>query len=150
MDMEMEFLHRNFTWKDPKPLMEHIQRMASRETPFFSKTLSLVYDKLIEYISTRPIISDPDLGKSPETGSQGIAEPASASMPPHWEVLLKCWQCGQRAMLRDLYDSLRCPSCPPGTARMGRPFMQCPLCKNIRGTATDHCVVRRSCKAKFL
>ena len=151
MDMEIEFLHRNLTGKDPKLLMEHIQRMASGEAPFFSKTLSLVYDKLVGCAFTRPIISDPDLGKSPEIESQGIAEPASTLTPQHAHrvVLVKCWQCGERAMLRDLCDGSRCPRCPPRTPGKGRPFMRCPLCDIVLGTGKDRCV-GRSCMAKFL
>ena len=149
MDMEIEFLRGNFTEKHPKLLMEHIQRMASGEAPFFSKTLSLVYDKLVEYTSTRPTITDPDLGKSPEIRSQSIAEPASTSQRPHWVVLLKCRKCGERAMSRDLYDGLRCPRCPPRPSGKGRPFMRCPLCKIARITRTDHCV-GRSCVAGFM
>ena len=149
--MEIEFLHRSFTEKDPKLLMEHIQRMASGEAPFFSKTLSLVYDKLVEYASTRPVTSGSNLGKSPDIGSQGIVEPTPAPTPDPGSrmVLLKCWQCGERAMLRDLYDGLRCPVCPPRTASKGRPFMQCPMCDIVRGLPKDHCV-RRSCLVGFL
>ena len=46
--MEIEFLHQKFTEKDPKLLMDHIQRMASGEAPFFATTLGVVYDKLAE------------------------------------------------------------------------------------------------------
>src|SRR5882757_5270960 len=45
--MEIEFLHKRFTEKDPQLLMDHIRRMGSGEAPFFPTTLSLVYDKLI-------------------------------------------------------------------------------------------------------
>ena len=149
MDMEIEFLHRSFTEKSPKPLMEHIQRMASGEAPFFSKTLSLVYDKLVEYAPARPVTSGSNFGKSSEIESQGIVEPALTPTPePARVVSLMCWQCGGRAMLRDLYDGLRCPVCPPRTASKGRPFMQCPLCDLVRGIRKDHCV-RRSCLVRF-
>jgi len=46
--MEIQFLHETFTGKDPKLLIDHIQRMVSGEAPFFPATLSLVYDRLAE------------------------------------------------------------------------------------------------------
>ena len=57
MDMEIQFLHDNFTEKDPKLLMGHIQRMAFGEAPFFATALSLVYDKLVEKAFARPVPS---------------------------------------------------------------------------------------------
>jgi hypothetical protein len=48
LDMEIQFFHEMITEKDPKLLIDHIERMASGGTPFFPTTLSLVYDKLFE------------------------------------------------------------------------------------------------------
>ena len=69
MDMEIQFLHDNFTEQDSKLFMEHIQRMASGEAPFFATTLSLVYDKLVEKAFAQPIPSGSGLGKSAEVPS---------------------------------------------------------------------------------
>jgi DNA-directed RNA polymerase subunit RPC12/RpoP len=79
MDMEIEFLHRNFTEK--KVLMEHIQRMASGEAPFFSATLSLVYDKLVERASAQPIASGSGHGNPTEVGNQNGAEQLARTSP---------------------------------------------------------------------
>jgi len=69
MDMEIQFLHDNFTEKDSKLLMEHIRRMASGEAPSFATTLSLVYYKLVEKVFPRPVPSGFGFGKSPEVES---------------------------------------------------------------------------------
>ena len=74
MDIEINFLYECFSKKDPKQLMDHIQRMGSREAPFFAKTLGLVYDGLIEKTFTRPTPSGSGLGKSVEV--QSVADPA--------------------------------------------------------------------------
>ena len=63
MDMEIQFLHKNFTKKDPELLMGHIKKMASREAPFFATTLSLVFDKLVEKTSSRPVPTGSGFGK---------------------------------------------------------------------------------------
>ena len=73
MDMEIQFLYGNFTQKDSTLLMEHIQRMASGEAPFFATTLSLVYDKLVEKAFAQPAPSGSGLGKSAEV--QSVADP---------------------------------------------------------------------------
>ena len=73
MDMEIQFLHENFTEKDPKLLMDHIKKMAAREAPFFGTTLSLVFDKLVEKTSTRPVLSG--IGFKP-TMTRDIMAPA--------------------------------------------------------------------------
>ena len=80
MDIEVQFLHENFTEKDPKLLMEHIQRMASGEAPFFATTLSLVYDKLVERAFARFIPSGSGLGKS--TQAQSVASPCPPLQAP--------------------------------------------------------------------
>ena len=74
MDMEINFLHECFSKKDPKQLMDHIQRMGSGEAPLFAKTLGLVYDRLIEKTFTRPVPFGSGLGKSVEV--QSVADPA--------------------------------------------------------------------------
>ena len=69
MDTEIQFLHDNFTEKDSKLLMDHIQRMAAGKAPFFATTLSLVYDKLIEKAFAQPVPSGSDFGQSAEVES---------------------------------------------------------------------------------
>ena len=80
MDMEIQFLHDNFTEKDSKLLMGHIQKMAFGEAPFFATTLSLVYDKLVEKAFTQPIPSGSGIGKSAKVKS--AADPRSPLQPP--------------------------------------------------------------------
>jgi len=79
--MEIQFLHEQFTEKDPKLLIDHIQRMASGEAPFFSTTLSLVYDKLVEKAFTQQTSPGSRLEKS--TGGQSVttAPPLQPSTP---------------------------------------------------------------------
>ena len=74
--MEIQFLHKNLTEKDPKLLMDHIKKMASREAPFFATTLSLVFDKLVEKTSPRPVPSGFSFG-----GSSGTSVTASSPAP---------------------------------------------------------------------
>lgn len=81
MDMELEFLHKNFTEKNPKQLIEHIQRMASGEAPFFSATLGLVYDKLIERVLVQPIAADSGPGK-PTNQSAVESTPTTKTLDP--------------------------------------------------------------------
>ena len=66
MDMEIQFLHETFTGKGPKLLMNHIRRMGTGEVPFFSTTLSLVFDRLVEKASARSVPSGSGSGKSTE------------------------------------------------------------------------------------
>ena len=72
MTMEIEFLTSNFTKKNPKLLMKHIRRMASGGVPFFSTTLSLIYDKLVEKVFPQTIVPGSGLGQSPGTGGHGV------------------------------------------------------------------------------
>ena len=173
--MEIEF-YKTSTKHDPKLVMDHIQRIASGETPPPSTGLSFVYDKLVERIFEHPIASGSDLGKPTEpAGKQITTEPcpttAQTSDPPSrvplpsileapdpapplepiplTAIRLECFQCGERARLRDLHNGLRCPRCPPRTHGRGRPFMQCPACNLVRGIPKDHCV-RASCQARFV
>jgi len=74
--MEIQFLHETFTEKDPKLLIDHIQRMVSGEAPFFPVTLSLVYDRLAEQTFPKNIF--PGSGLSGLTKSQNV----TTSTPP--------------------------------------------------------------------
>ena len=176
IDLEVQFLLENFTEKDPKFLMEHIQRMASGETPFLPSTLSLVYDKLIEKVFVRSTATGAGPGKPAGTGGQSVKElapstqasnPTSSIKPfptsplapstqqaepelvPPGAVWLECFQCGERARLRDLFDGLRCPLCPSRSLQKGRPFMQCPSCNLVRGVRRETCD-RNACQARFV
>jgi len=77
--MEIQFLHEEFTKKDPKLLIDHVQRMMSGEAPLFSTTLSLVYDRLLEQAFPEDIPFDPSL--TTHTGDQNIR----TSPPPKLE-----------------------------------------------------------------
>jgi len=89
--MEIQFLHETFTEKDPKLLIDHIQRMVSGEAPFFPATLSLVYDRLVE--QTFPKNVSPGSGPWGSTKSQTITTPTplfrtsdfffGVTSPPH-------------------------------------------------------------------
>ena len=178
MDMEIEFLLKSFTEKDPKSLVEHIQRMACGEAPFFSTTLSLVYDKLVERAFAQSIPSGSRLGKSAEV--QSVVDPCSpfqaspsassvpltpvSSYPPSFSApdpdpepappgtpplaWLRCNQCHEPARLKDLFDGTRCPQCPSRSARKGRPYMECSLCRVVRATRRNNCI-RIVCGARF-
>jgi len=74
--MEIQFLHETFTEKDPKLLIDHIQRMVSGEAPFFPTTLSLVYDRLAEQTFPKNIF--PGSGLSGLTKNQNV----TTSTPP--------------------------------------------------------------------
>ncbi|KAF9650002.1 hypothetical protein BDM02DRAFT_3112802 [Thelephora ganbajun] len=160
MDMEIQFFHKNFTEKDPKLLMDHIQGMGSGEVPLFSTTLGLVYDRLVEDAFTQPISSSSGLEKS--SSGQSVTEPAPplqvTNSPTPGPVpsgstdlvaQLECMQCGKVSRLKDLYDGLRCPLCPKRSTKKGRPFMQCQLCGIARGAYRNICV-RRACRATFV
>ena len=75
--MEMQFLHERVTEKDPKLLIDRIQRMASGDAPFFPTTLSLVYDKLLEKAFEKRTPFGPGPGEC--TRGEGLIHPA----PPH-------------------------------------------------------------------
>lgn len=164
MDLEIRFFLENFTERDPKQLMEHIQRMASGETPFLPTTLSLVYDKLIQKAFVRSPATSAGPGKSAGTGGQSITEPAPPTqssnttssvgppptpvptpstqqaepeLVPPGAVWLECFQCGERARTRDLYDGMRCPRCPSRSPEKGGPS-----CNVHRVTSYGQCVGR--------
>ena len=177
MEMEVEFFYKNFTEQNPKLLMDHIRRMASGEALFFSTTLGLIYDKLVERTFVQPAASGSGPVKSGETGDQSatctpttqaqgsstnVNSPSdpSTNLPPSQQnpepdpvplgaVWLKCWQCGEPARMRDLFDGLRCPLCPPRSLAKGRPFMVCPSCNLVRGIRRDTCV-RLACQTLFV
>ena len=67
LDMEIQFFHERVTEKDPKLLINHLQRMASGEAPFFPTALSLVFDKLAETVFPKRI----PLGPAPGGGTEG-------------------------------------------------------------------------------
>ena len=59
LDMEIQFLHERAIEEDPKLMINCIQKMVSREAPFFPTTLSLVYDKLVERAFVTHTLFDP-------------------------------------------------------------------------------------------
>ena len=65
--------------------------------------------------------------------------PVSLSPVPQ-RASLVCNQCGESAMLADLYDGTRCPECPPRGDGRGRPYMQCGLCNIVRVKPRITCV----------
>ena len=65
--MEIQFLHKMFTGKNPKVLMDHVRRMASGEAPFFPATLGLVYHKLVEEATPK----HPPSGPGPDSTTRG-------------------------------------------------------------------------------
>jgi len=62
LDMEIQLFHDRVTEKNPKLLIDHLQRMASGEAPFFPTALSLVYDKLAETAFPKRTSSGPAPG----------------------------------------------------------------------------------------
>ena len=82
MDMKIQFLHETFTGKEPELLMKHIRRMGSGEAPFFSTTLSLVFDRLVEKTVAQSVPSGSGLKKSIETQDTAVhTTPPQASTP---------------------------------------------------------------------
>lgn len=179
MDVEIEFFCKNFAKQNLKLLTDHIQKIASGEAPLPPATLSLVYDKLVERFLVQPAALDSEPAESTKTGSQSVAgpslttrtenpttginsscTPSTSSAPsqqtpepepvPPGAVWLKCFQCGERARLRDLFDGLRCPRCPSRSPVKGKPFMKCPLCNLVRGERRDIQCIRLACRAPFV
>jgi hypothetical protein len=175
MDAEVEFLHRNFTEKNPKLLIEHMQRMASGDAPFFSATLSLVYDKLIERVFAEVMPTGSGPGKSTEAApttktlnpTASVLSPSTtnSSLPPSQPpptpapepksdpeqvpVWLRCFQCSEPMRVKDLFGGLRCPQCPSRGSGKGRPFMRCSSCNLIRVVNKETCD-RKVCQARFV
>jgi hypothetical protein len=81
MDMEVEFLRRDFTEQNLKSLMDHVQRMATGEAAFFPATLSLIYGGLFQKVFPEPATSGSLLGGSPEAGGESVARSAPAVQP---------------------------------------------------------------------
>ena len=81
MEMEIEFFYKN-SKKNPKLLIDHIQKMKSGEAPFFPTTLGLVYDKLFGDPLTQPTANSSGLGRSLDAGNESIAKSAPAISPP--------------------------------------------------------------------
>ena len=140
METEIEFFHKNFTEKDLKLLMGHLQRMASGEEPYFPTTLSLVYDKRFRGTFAQPVAAGFGLGKSSDTGNRNTVARTE---------LLKCWKCGERARLQDLYEGFYCPNCQLSRYMISRPLMQCPLCGSYREETGTDCI-GPSCSVKFM
>ena len=171
LDMEIQFLHENFTEKDSKSLTDHVQRMGSGEAPFFAATLSLVYGGLVENALSKHTPLDSGLGGqgvpthtphpraststpnvTSSSNSQAPApapEPASSDTTTKW-VGLKCTRCYGVSSVRNLRDDLYCPRCPAtGWTGRGWPFMRCMTCKRIRETDVDRCV-NANCSGAFV
>ena len=177
MDLEIQFFHERVTEKDPKRLIDRIQRMACGETPFFPTALSLVFDKLVEKAFEKRTPVGPGPGSCTE--GEGVIHPtppqASTSIPPapvntiasssNFQApaftlgsvppittpnlaWLKCRQCGQTSRLQNLRDGLRCPRCPAGTKK-GKVLMWCSSCKILRGTRSAVCE-RKVCRKSFI
>ena len=160
MDMEIRFLHENFTEKDPKLLMEHIQRMAAGKAPFFPTILRSVYRKLIEKSFGRPVPSGSGSGKSAEVESaadfyysfhRSSPTPSASPTPtlgdgiPTELTWLQCNRCHGIARLAELFGGLRCPQCP---TKKGPPLMQCSVCRVLRIVRSDTCLAV-TCGARF-
>jgi len=73
LDMEIRFFHERVIEKDPKLLIDCIQRMASGEMPFFPTTLSLAFDKFVEKAFT--ISSPSSSGPGGYTKGRGLTHP---------------------------------------------------------------------------
>ena len=176
MDVEIEFLHNNLTKENSKKLlMEHIERMASGEAPFFSTTLSLVYDTLVEESSPQTTTSGPHPGKSPGTGDQGVTDSTSHANQPSTSIptvtsppspqtssptpgspstaarlaWLQCTKCGGCWGLKSLYEGVYCPKCPEMSVQEGRPRMKCRSCNVTLETERADCI-NRKCRARFV
>ena len=172
MDLEIQFLLEHLTEKNPRLLMDQIQRMASGEAQYFSATLSLLYDGLVKRAFAqssgggfwRPtLVGAPTIQVSGSTPSvdlpstsgvpfHSLQEPPPTPVPepgPLGAVWLECFQCGEYAQVTDLYDGLRCPQCPSRSAKKGRPFMKCSSCKLIRAVRRNVCI-RLACQARFM
>jgi len=81
LDMEIQFFRETVNEMDPKLLIDHIQRMASGEAPFFSTTLSLVYDKVVEQAFTEHTPFGPGPDDCTEGESLVHPTPPQASTP---------------------------------------------------------------------
>jgi len=171
--MEIQFICENFTEKDPKSLMDHIQSMASGEAPFFATTLSLVYYKLVQKIFSKraPLGSGlggqtiatptPSLQESTSTSSvilssnwqapAPVTEPVTSDTVIKW-VGLKCARCFNVASIHNLRDDLYCPQCPDtgrnGRGEKGWPFMRCMGCNDLRELRIGGCV-KAKCRGVF-
>ena len=75
MEMELEFLDKNFTEIYPESLTDQIKSAASGEAPFLPVILSLVYDMLAE--KSFPKDAPPNSGTSQVPANHGPTIPAS-------------------------------------------------------------------------
>ena len=87
--MEIQFLHETFAGKEPKLLMDHIRRMGTGEAPFFSTTLSLVFDRLVEKTVALSVPSGSCLGKSTEiqntVAHTTLPQASTPASPSFWD-----------------------------------------------------------------
>ena len=173
LDMEIQFLHENFTEKDFKSLMDHVQRMASGEAPFFATTLSLVYGGLVKKAfskqtpfgsglggqsaatPTPPLeasTSTPTNASSPNSQAPAPAPTPISSDTTVGRVGLKCARCSGVASVHDLRNGLYCPQCPVtgknGRGQRGWPFMRCMGCNHLREMRTGRCI-KVKCRGVF-
>ena len=80
MDIEIDFFHKNSAEKNPTLLIEYTKKVASGEAQFFSKTVSLVYGKLVEKNLSPPIPGV--LGIDPGNHPTHPGPPPPARFPP--------------------------------------------------------------------
>jgi len=176
--MEIQFIYKNFTEKDPKSLMDHIQSMASGEAPFFAKTLGLVYDGLVAKAFSKYIPLDSGLGSrgaatptpplQAPTPTPGITSSSNLRAPTPdpdpdpdprdcgtdavWAATLDCTRCYGITSVQDLRGGLYCPLCPEtgrnGRGGIGWPFMRCMNCYKLRKSRVDNCS-RAACSRAF-
>jgi len=145
LDVEIQFLHEQFTGKYPKSLTDHIQKMVSGEAPFFPATLSLVYDRLVEQGFSLQA-STSNLSISPSSHSQAFPTPGPATVPfiatAEW-VGLKCARCKTIISVDDLYLGVYCIFCDErgknGMGQKGQPFVRCTGCSTLRVRYNDMC-----------
>ena len=79
MEMEIEFFYKNCR-KNPKLLIDHIQKMKSGDAPFFPTTLGLVYDKLFGDPLPQPAAPGSGLGRSLDARNAKRAPAVSPSI----------------------------------------------------------------------
>lgn len=136
--MEIQFLLEQFTENFPKPLMDHIQIMASGEAPFFPATLSLVYERLVEraFSKCAPFgsgsakfvwrgVNPPTPSIQTSTSASSVASssdfqavisrpviaPSTTTTTTIGRARLKCARCRTVTPVRSLYRCLYCPLC---------------------------------------
>lgn len=177
--MEIQLLLERFPEKDPKSLMKYLQRMASEEAPFFSTTLSLVYDKLVENsFPKRPfgsVTGKPAGGQSvfhrappphisasassvappsligPVVPSSNLRSPTRGPDPPTATDNSTQLKCVRCGGFARLQDLYQGLRCPqcPENSKGRRPIMQCPSCNAQRTMRRDSCC-KKNCGKRFI